>query len=247
MEQSSKRLIVSILYNGHNLIKGHHFSNDRIVGNAMQAMSIMSARKVDEVYLCDVSRSAHPDFDLIKKFTKDFYSPVTVGGCINSYEDFEGCLRSGADKVCIGSGFMRDSSEYNEDLIKTCVKKSGSQAVVASVDIYSYTVTSQHGRMEHNVSPMRHVETLESLGIGEIIFNYVMREGTLNGYCLDLIRDITNRVNIPVIASGGCSGYDDMRLAFEAGASGACAGALYQFTDCTPEGAATYLAEYRNP
>lgn len=151
--------------------------------------------------------------------------PLAVGGGIRTVEDVRLLLRHGADKVVIGTGgplLMRDVSDF-----------FGSQAVVASVDVLEGT----------SPEPVPYALECERHGAGEILLQSIDRDGTLRGYDLDLIRRVSQAVSIPVIASGGCSGYADMLAAFKAGADACAAGALYQFADATPRGAAQFLKQ----
>ena len=120
----------------------------------------------------------------------------------------------------------------------------GSQALVVSVDVRDDLVWSRSGKQLWFAKPAVWAKTCEAMGAGEILLQSIERDGTLQGYDLDLIRAVSRAVSIPVIASGGCSGYEDMRQAIEAGASAVAAGALFQFTDATPRAAAIYLHEH---
>ena len=216
------RIIPTILMKNGHLVKGERFKADRIVGNALQAARIHAMRGVDEITILTVR--GETDFDLIRKLTQNTTVPVTVGGGINTLWATEKAFDAGADKVCIkyeDSGF-----------IEVLAKKYGSQAVVAAVNVsvgYGYIP-----------STINMVDEVEDAGAGEVLLQAIGRDGTMSGYDLDLI-DISNYTGLPVIASGGCSGYPDMLAAINAGASAVAAGALFQFTNATPRGAAEYL------
>ena len=219
------RIIPTLLYRGTTLVKGKGFDSTRSCGNIMQAAKIYSSREVDELILLDVSATPEgrtPNYSMIEKICEDNFSPITVGGGVKSVDDVQRLLNAGADKVAIGTKY---------DIITECADRFGNQAIVASMN-----VTDQDAAME--------CLALEAMGAGEILLNSVERDGTMRGYDLDLIKRVCEAVEIPVIASGGCSGYEDMINALKAGASAVAAGALFQFTDCTPRGAAQYLHEH---
>jgi cyclase len=219
------RIIPTLLAKGPRLVKGRRFSADRVVGHVQQAARIHQARGVDELCILDVAATPEgrgPDFAAIRKLTEECFMPLTVGGGVRSVEDVKGLLDAGADKVAI---------KTNIDVGYDAAKRYGSQALVAVMD---------------ELPPYHLCDDVAcawaDLGYGEILLTSIEREGTMEGYDLELIHLVANVVDIPVIAHGGCSGYEDMYNAIQAGASAVAAGALFQFTDCTPRGAAEYLS-----
>jgi len=220
------RIIPTILMKRRLLVKGEGFAADRVVGNALQAAKIHAMRGVDEILMLDVTASLEdrePDYEMIKQLTQTARVPVTVGGGITKLRDVKNLLDSGADKVCVGY--------WKTLLISAIARRYGEQCVSATLDI----------RNEPRVGRMAQV--LEEYGAGEIIIQSIPRDGTMEGYDLNSIAIVASSVGVPVVASGGCSGYSDMYSAIVAGASGVAAGALFQFTDATPQGAAQYLHE----
>ncbi len=119
----------------------------------------------------------------------------------------------------------------------------GAQALVASVDVRADKVWSHCGKQDWPMMPEHYAMLCEDWGAGEILLNAMDREGTLQGYDLDLIERVTKRVQIPVVASCGAGTYEHMRQAIEAGADAVAAGAMFQFSDATPAGAAQYLRD----
>jgi cyclase len=234
------RVIPTFLVKGHMLVKGKKFAGDRVVGHAYQAIMVQAARGVDEVCLLDISATAEgrgPDLKLIEQLADGLFAPLSVGGGIRSVKDMRDVLRAGADKVVIGTG----AAEV-PDLVRECADIAGCQAVVVSVDVgFSNSVMIRSGKTGYSHDPIYYAQWAERAGAGEILLQSIDRDGTLDGYDLDLVRSVACRVGVPVIASGGCKGYDDMLLAVMGGASGVAAGALFQFTDATPKGASGYL------
>lgn len=221
------RIIPTILSKNGLLVKGEGFKCDRPVGHALQAAKIHAMRGVDEIMLLDVTAtkdSREPDYEMIGRLSETMYTPLTVGGGIKTEDHVRKLLRAGADKICLGS------ARYDYDLIESLANMFGSQCITVSIDAYNSVVINRVSAKD-----------AENAGAGEILLQSIPRDGTMRGYDMSLITEVTSAVSIPVVASGGCSGYEDMYNAIQAGASAVAAGALFQFTDCTPRGAAEYL------
>ena len=224
------RIIPTLLAKGTKLVKGRRFNPNRVVGHVQQAARVHQARGVDELCILDVGATPAgrgPNFDAIEALTSDCFMPLTVGGGVRSLNDIERLLRVGADKVAIKTAYQADFS-----FLDACTQRFGSQAIVVALDV------SDEGRTTLVLDIARDIE---ARGAGEILLTAMDREGTMEGYDLQLIHEVANAVDIPVIAHGGCSSYQNMYEAIKAGASAVAAGALFQFTDATPRGAAEYL------
>lgn len=249
------RIIPTLLYRGDQLVKGARFDAWRSVGHVVQAAKIYAHRAVDEIVLLDIAATPAgrgPDLAQVEKIARDFFTPLTVGGGVRSVEDVRDLLSAGADKVAIKSAVLD-----RQRLIRECSDKFGRQAIVAAID---YRVVRCECGTAHvavvdsalqpipvashePLHPAAWARSLEALGAGEILLTAVDREGTMEGYDLAVLSAIAGSVNVPVIAHGGCASYADMLGAIQAGASAVAAGALYQFTDHTPKGAAQFLHE----
>jgi cyclase len=224
-----KRIIPTMLVRGRTLVKGERFAGDRSVGHVMQAARIHSARGVDELCILDIGATAEgrgPDLDMVRELSEGCFIPITVGGGVKRLQDIDALLRAGADKVCIGRALYTEPGAF----ITQCAERFGAQAIVCSLDV-----------SPHMGCPQEYAQRLEMLGAGEILLQSIARDGLMCGYDLDLIRAVSAAVSIPVIASGGCSGPEDMLAAIKAGADACAAGALFQFTDVTPKDCAKYL------
>lgn len=183
-------------------------------------------RGVDELVIFDVTATAEkrdPDYRMISRLADGCFSPLTVGGGITKSEHVKELLRAGSDKISIGY----DKAE----MIYELSEKYGKQCISVTLDIND----------NHSFAKVCAADA-ERRGAGEIIIQSIRRDGTQQGYDLKLIGAIAEKVSIPVVASGGCSGYRDMYDAIKAGASAVAAGALFQYTESTPKGAALYLA-----
>ena len=223
------RIIPTLLKRGDALVKGERFNGWRTVGHVQQAAQIHQARGVDELIVLDIGATPEgrgPDFDAVRKLTERCFMPITVGGGVRDAKDVQGLLNAGADKVAVRTAWIQDAS-----CVVDMISRFGSQAVVVALDVEEGACT------EAVFEAIR----IQAAGAGEIMLTNADREGTMAGYDINLIRTVCAAVDVPVIAHGGCSGYEDMLEAIRAGASAVAAGALFQFTDCTPRGAAEYL------
>jgi len=241
------RIIPTILSKNGRLVKGEGFKCDRVVGNALQAARIHAMRGVDEIMLLDVTATKEgrePDYKMVKKLSDKNFSPLTVGGGIKTEEHVRKLLRAGADKICIGYHSYPWIGRKERDIreIRSLSDKFGRQCITISMDVYG-----GNKLRDYRHQTVRFIdgwaERLEASGAGEILLQSVERDGTMKGYDLGLIKRVSEAVNIPVIASGGCSGYEDAFNAIQAGASAVAVGALFQFTEATPKGMAQYLKE----
>jgi cyclase len=236
------RIIPVILHEGMRMVKGKRFAKDRTVGIASQAVKIHQARGVDELLILDVRVkpiSEGVDVAHVKLLADACFSPLTVGGGLRSIHDVRAALNAGADKVAIGTAWMRRPNR-----IRRAIDSIGSQAFVAIIN-YSDGVLPDRALNQHvwvqRSGVLHAARFVEDLGFGEIVLNNADADGMMCGYDLDTIENVASRVNVPVIACGGCAGPDDMKAVHDVGAAGAAAGALFQFTDWTPKSCAMQL------
>ena len=230
------RIIPVVLMKGRQSVKGEGFGWQRPVGQLAMTVRVYSARQVDELALLDVSGNP-PDLSVVASFADACFAPLLVGGGIRDLATIQALLKHGADKVALNTAAVEDPG-----LIEAAAHKIGGQSVVISMDVRGDTVHIRSGSEDTGLDPVMFARAVEALGAGEILLNRVERDGTMAGYDLDLIARVASAVEIPVTAVGGCSGYDDMVDAIQAGAHGVAAGALWSFTDATPAEAAAYLA-----
>lgn len=218
------RVIATVLYNGTAVVKGRAFAADRVIGTPEQVFRVFAARDVDELVFLDVRRGVPPDLALIERLAAAASFPLAVGGGIYSLEDARAVIRAGADKVVIRRAVH---------VVEEVARALGSQAVVVSIDVGDPRIGAW-GQLARK---------LVGRGAGEVLLQSIDRDGTLEGYDGEFIRRIAASVSVPVIASGGCSGPQDMAQAIAAGASAVAAGALFAFTDATPATCRAYLRD----
>lgn len=236
------RIIPSLLNKRGALVKGRGFNANRVIGHTLQAVRVYQSRDVDELIYLDIAANNGPDFALIDQFAQECFMPLTIGGGVRNMEHFARLIKGGADKVSLNTAAVE-----NPDLIRHAAEKFGRQAVVVSIDVKGSTVHTQNGTHDTGLDPVEFAEHVQSLGAGEILLNRIERDGTLQGYDLDLIGRVASKVSIPVIASGGAGSYDDLKAGLDCGAHAVAAGAMWSFTDSTPAHAANHLAQLGVP
>lgn len=237
------RVIPTLLVRGRQLVKGRQFNAWRSVGLASQAVRIHQARGVDELVLLDIAATSErrgPDLDLVRELSEVLFCPLAVGGGVRSVEDVKALLRAGADKVVIGA------AAWSSKIVHEAASAVGCQAIVVTLDTVERLADVDRldlpGTRCMREAAMPRAQWIADSGAGEILLTSVDREGTMQGYDLAVIAEVAKHVDIPVIAHGGCGSYEHMAQAIDAGASAVAAGAMFQFTDATPRGAAEYLA-----
>lgn len=237
----AKRIIPTLLCRGRQLVKGVAFDSWRSVGHATQAVRIHQARGVDELVLLDIGATPEkrgPDLQLVGDLTEACFMPLAVGGGVKNLEDVQALLRAGADKVVVGHAARRDPG-----VLRDIANAVGCQAIVVALDVDGrdyYGLVNRIGRKQAAAWAM----AFEAAGAGELLLTAVEREGQMQGYDLEVIREVAAAVKIPVIAHGGAGTYQHMLEAIEAGADAVAAGSMFLFTDATPRGAAEYLAQH---
>jgi len=232
----ARRIITTILCRGRTMVKGERYQSWRSVGVAAQAVRVHQSRQVDEILLLDVAATTEgrgPNFQLVDELASDCWGPLSVGGGIRNLNDIKTLLRMGADKVVIGTKAL--------ELVEPAADKFGRQAIIVSADIKAGTIHQRSGTVDTGLEPVAYCQMMDRLRAGEIIISSVDRDGTMEGYDIDLIKRVAAAVSVPVIASGGCRDYADMLAAIQVGADAVAAGAVFQFTENTPAGAAQYL------
>lgn len=236
------RIIPVMLHRGSALVKGKQFNSWRTVGHAEQAVAIYQARGVDELIYLDIGATPEkrgPDLEMVRRLTAKCFMPITVGGGVRSIVDVRALLEAGADKVAICTATMESAG-----IVIEIASTVGSQAVVVAIDVRDGVVWTDCGTRVRGPDPVRWAKEQTMYGAGEIMLTNMDREGMMVGYDLDLIRAVSNAVDVPVIAHGGCGTYEHMAEAIRAGASAVAAGSMFQFTDQTPRGAAQYLSQH---
>jgi cyclase len=228
----SVRVIPTLLLKSSGLVKGSQFANYKYVGDPINAVKILNDKEVDELVFLDITATDDgrpPNFNLLKDIASQAFMPFGYGGGIRTIEDIEAIFRLGVEKVIINTAAYNDIS-----IIKSASALAGSQSIVISIDVHKntfgkYQVFVHSGKMNTKQDPVEYAKKVEAAGAGEILLCNIDREGTGQGYDLDLIHNVVSAVNIPVVASGGAGSLDDFRKAYDGGASAVAAGDMFIF------------------
>jgi cyclase len=225
------RIIPSLLISNKKLVKTKKFKNPIYLGDPINAIKIFNEKQANELVILDISASAANqgiNFQLIEEMCSEGFMPIAYGGGIHSLKDIEKIIKLGVEKVILG-----ESAAIKSNLIKEAVNIFGSQSIVVIMDIKSpifqtsFNVYIQNGKKNTKKNPLEYALYLQDLGVGEIILQDIKREGTRQGYNLELVKQISKSLEIPLIALGGAGSIEDLSKVIKAGASGAAAGTLF--------------------
>lgn len=240
------RVIPIVLLNGdYSVIKTIQFNIRRNLGNPIVVSRIYDTRGVDELILLDIDASKEDrgiDVHTVEAVSSECFMPLTIGGGLRTCDDIERTLKAGADKVSLNSVILE-----RPEFLKEAVSVFGSQCIIASIDVKkdekgNYAVFS-HSNRKVEYSFEEYLKLVIRYGAGEILLNNVDRDGTMDGYDLELIKYTFSMTNIPLIVAGGVSGPQDCVGAIRSGASAVAAASIFHFTQFTPETCKQFLAE----
>ena len=207
----TKRIIPCLDVKDGRVVKGVNFNNLNDVSSPVTLGKYYSDCGADELVFYDITASSDgrkPFTDILTEVAKNIFIPLTVGGGINTIEDFDRVLKCGADKVSVNSGAIK-----NPDLIKQGALKYGDQCVVISADIKrvdgQFTVFSKGGRVNTGIEAISWIKRCVSNGAGEVVVNSIDTDGVKKGFDIELLQRVCDAVNVPVIASGGAGCIQD--------------------------------------
>ena len=214
----TKRIIPCLDVKDGRVVKGVNFLGLHDVSSPVSLAKYYSDSGADELVFYDITASAEGRAlftDILVEVASTIFIPLTVGGGINTVEDFDRVLKCGADKVSVNSGAIRDPS-----LIAAAAKKYGDQCVVLSVDAKrvggQYRVFAKGGREDTGLDAIEWIKRGVQSGAGEIVLNSIDTDGVKGGFDLDMLAAVCDAVQVPVIASGGAGGIDDFVRLFQA-------------------------------
>lgn len=243
----SKRLIPCLDLKDGRVVKGVNFVHLVDAGDPVETAKLYNAFGADELVFLDITASYRgntPMWEIISRASEQVFLPLTVGGGIRTTEDFRRMLSCGADKIAVNSAAIKDPT-----LITEAALKFGRQCVVLAVDAKRneegrWDVYLNGGRVKTNLDAIEWIQKAEKLGAGEVLLTSMDRDGTKEGYDLELTRAAAEAVNIPVIASGGAgkmSHFYDVLT--EGKADAALAASLFHFGIINMRDLKSYLAE----
>ena len=228
------RVIPCLLLKGDGLVKTVGFESENYIGDPMNAIRIFNDLEADELVFLDIEASKKGDLisvDFVKKVGEEAFMPFAVGGGIRNTEDIKKLLKSGAEKVVINTNLVE-----NPNLIKETSDIFGSQSIIASIDAKrtlngNYKVFTFGGTKETDKNPVEVAKEAEKQGAGEILITSIDKDGEMGGYDLELIKMVSESVEIPVIACGGAGNLEDFVIAIKKGdASAVAAGSLFVYS-----------------
>ena len=240
------RLIPVLLLKDGYLVRSESFSIHQILGNPIHEVERFNHWNVDELIYLDISddevyfeqrndtrvKSTNDILSILEEVSKTCFMPLTVGGKIKTIQDIRERLKRGADKVAINTAAFE-----NPSLITEAAEMFGSQCLVISVDVRkkdngTYEVFYDHGRKGTGLTPIECVKELERLGAGEILLHSIDRDGTADGYDIELIQSVANSTSLPVICCGGAGKLADFPKGILQGHASAVAAAnIFHFME----------------
>lgn len=227
------RVIPCLLLKNKGLVKTVKFKEPKYLGDPINIVRIFNDKEVDELIFLDITATVErkkPPFKLLSEIASECFMPLGYGGGINDLNDVRTILSLGVEKVAINSWAVEDPS-----FVTTAADRFGSQSIVVSIDVKKnifgkYQVFTQGGRQKTGLDPLKFAVQMEQMGAGELLINSIDRDGTMQGYDLSLVTQISDAVGIPVVACGGAGTVDDLAGAVnQGGASAAAAGSMFVF------------------
>ena len=213
----TKRIIPCLDVKNGRVVKGVNFQGLSDVSSPVELGKFYSDSGADELVFYDITASAEGRAlftDILREVASTIFIPLTVGGGINTLDDFDRVLKCGADKVSVNSGAIRDPS-----LIPAAAKKYGDQCVVISADVKrvdgAFRVFAKGGRENTGMEAISWIRSCVENGAGEVVLNSIDTDGVKKGFDLEMLEAVSNAVNVPVIASGGAGCAEDFVKLFK--------------------------------
>lgn len=227
----ARRIIPCLDVKDGRVVKGINFLSLRDAGDPVEQAAAYDAQGADEVCFLDIS--AAPEgrstlVDVVARTADQVFAPLTVGGGVRSVADAERLLEAGADKIAVNTAAIR-----RPELVEEISSRFGDQAIVVAIDAKrdrgKWMVYSHGGRTPEGLDAIAWCRRAADLGAGELLVTSMDRDGTGAGYDLELIREITSKVSVPVVASGGVGKLDDLADGLLAGADAVLAASIFHF------------------
>ena len=213
----TKRIIPCLDVRDGRVVKGVNFEGIRDVSSPVELADYYSRSGADELVFYDITASAEERklfTDILRETARKVFIPMTVGGGINTIDDFDRVLKCGADKVSVNSGAIR-----NPDLVREAALKYGSQCVVISADVKRvdgvFRVFAKGGRENTGLEAVKWISDCVNNGAGEVVLNSIDTDGVKKGFDLEMLKAVSDAVSVPVIASGGAGCIEDFVTLFK--------------------------------
>ena len=245
----TKRIIPCLDVDNGRVVKGVKFVNIKDAGDPVEAAKKYNDQGADEITFLDITASSNNRktiLNVIEKVASQVFIPLTVGGGIKSLDDIRSLLNSGADKITINTSAIR-----NPDLISDASESIGNQCIVVAIDAKrrasdstnpSWEIYTHGGRNPTGIDAIAWAIEMEKRGAGELLVTSMDKDGTKEGFDLELMKSINENVNIPIIASGGVGNLDDLYNGIAIGkADAVLAASIFHFGNYTIQEAKKYL------
>ncbi len=244
----TKRVIPCLDVKDGRVVKGVNFVNLVDAGDPVACAIAYDRAGADELVFLDITASYEKRqimIDVVERVAAEVFMPVTVGGGIRTLEDIKALLRAGADKVSLNT-----SAVENPEFVRDAARRFGTQCIVVAIDAkrsndprFRFEVFTHGGRTPRGLDAVEWARTVERLGAGEILLTSMDRDGTKDGYDLELTRAVSEAVEIPVIASGGAGTLEHLAEGIiEGKADAVLAASIFHFGTYTVQQAKQYLA-----
>jgi len=228
----TKRIIPCLDVKGESVVKGKNFINLEYAGNPIELAKEYNKQGADELVFLDINASFENRktiIETVQKVAKEIFIPFTVGGGINNTNDMAALLKAGAEKISINTTAVK-----NPALIKEAAERFGNQCIVVAIDAKrngkTWEVVIKGGREPTGINALKWAKKAEKLGAGEILLTSMDKDGTKQGYDLELTKAISEKANIPVIASGGAGNLKSILEVFKNGkADAALAASIFHY------------------
>ncbi|MGD9019860.1 MAG: imidazole glycerol phosphate synthase subunit HisF [Desulfuromonadales bacterium] len=250
----AKRIIPCLDVKDGRVVKGVNFVGLRDAGDPVEAAEAYDAQGADELTFLDITASSDKRniiLDVVARTAERVFMPLTVGGGVREIADIRNLLNAGADKVSINTAAV-----HRPEFVREAAERFGSQCIVVAIDARrvpgsdpsAWEVYTHGGRNPTGIDALEWAERMEGYGAGEILLTSMDCDGTKDGYDIPLTRAVSDRVNIPVIASGGVGNLEHIREGLvEGGASAALAASIFHFREYTIGECKEYLREHGVP
>ena len=243
------RIIPCLDVKNGRVVKGINFVDLKDAGDPVEQAKIYSDGGADEICFLDITASnenRETIYEVIEKTSKKCFVPLTVGGGVRSIEDINKLLNCGADKVSINTAAVQ-----NPEVVIESSKKFGSQCIVVAIDAKKngdmWEIFTHGGRNKTGINALEFAKKMEKNGAGELLVTSMDKDGTQSGYDIELMKNISSSVNIPVIASGGVGTLDHLVDGIKSGANAVLAASIFHYGTFSIEEAKQYLASKNIP
>jgi len=227
------RVIPVLLLRGAGLVKTTKFKDAKYVGDPINAVRIFNEKEVDELVFLDIEATVSgraPNYETLRNIASECFMPLCYGGGVRDLAQIEAILKTGVEKVSLNSALLD-----HPEMVREAARIHGSSTIVASIDFKrgffgKPEAFTRAGRQATGLAPLELARRVEDLGVGEILLNCIDRDGMMQGYDLEVTKQVAEAVAVPVIACGGAGSLAHFRSAIhEAKASAVAAGAFFVF------------------